>query len=549
MRERLTSVLDSSGKPTAESRINSLPEIGQDLVSQFTQELNSIKKEQDNIERINNAGGQGMSSLINGLGFQGPFAGAPYATNQLSQVNTLANANAYVPLSLNRILLSYSYMTQGLFRTVTCQPVDDAFRGGFRVVTPELSEDEITKLNRVMSRNRSQNDMRKIAKTIGGWVNYNACANLARSDMSALKHLAYWGRLYGGSGLVINTDQDFQKELDIEAIKEDSPLVFIPADRWELVLSNLNIFDYKNGVPYNYYGYPLHASRVVKFLWAEAPSYIRLRLQGWGMSEIEQCIRSINSFLKFENLIFELLDEAKIDVWKMKGFNTALASSNTTARVQQAITLSNQMKNFQNAIVMDREDDYDQKNLGAIFTGLASVWEQLRLNLCAALKIPKNKLFGESAGGFSSGEDALENYNSTVEALREELEPAILDVVELRCQQLFGFMPEDVDIEWQPLRVLTGNEAEDVKVKKQQRIMERFTSGLETAQEASVELKKEGLLSVDTEVLRGERDVDPIVNQGSPEAKKDKNPQAGAEKDFARKAGSAQGKKKLLASA
>jgi len=549
MRERLTSVLDSSGNPTAESRINSLPDIGQDIVRQFTDELNSIKKEQDNIERINNAGGQGMSSLINGLTFQGEFAGYPYGTNQLSQVATLANANAYVPLSLNRILLSYSYMTQGLFRTVTCQPVDDAFRGGFTIKTPELSEDEVLKLNRVMSRNRSQNDMRKIAKTIGGWVNYNACANLARSDMSALKHLAYWGRLYGGSGLVINTDQDFQKELDIEAIKEDSPLVFIPADRWELVLSNLNIFDYKNGVPYNYYGYPLHASRVVKFLWAEAPSYIRLRLQGWGMSEIEQCIRSINSFLKFENLIFELLDEAKIDVWKMKGFNTALASSNTTARVQQAITLSNQMKNFQNAIVMDREDDYDQKNLGAIFTGLASVWEQLRLNLCAALKIPKNKLFGESAGGFSSGEDALENYNSTVEALREELEPAILDVVELRCQQLYVFMPEDVDIEWQPLRVLTGNEAEDVKVKKQQRIMERFQNGLETAQEASIELKKEGLLSVDTEVLRGERDVDPIVNQESSEAKKDKNPKASAEKDFAKKAGSEKAKKKLLASA
>jgi len=171
------------------------------------------------------------------------------------------------------------------------------------------------------------------------------------------------------------------------------------------------------------------------------------------------------------------------------------------------------------------------------------------LNLCAALKIPKNKLFGESAGGFSSGEDALENYNSTVEALREELEPAILDVVELRCQQLFGFMPEDVDIEWQPLRVLTGNEAEDVKVKKQQRIMERFQNGLETAQEASIELKKEGLLSVDTEVLRGERDVDPIVNQESSEAKKDKNPKASAEKDFAKKAGSEKAKKKLLASA
>ena len=539
-------ILDQHGNPTAD-RTNSVPSgIGQDLIEKFNSELASIKQQADNIDRLNGVMG-GYSGLVQGLNFQGQFAGYPYSPETISQPYTLANANAYVPLSLNRILLSYSYMTQGLFRTVVCQPVDDALRGGFQIKAPELSQEEITQLQRVMSRNRSQHDMRKIAKTIGGWVNYNACANLARSDISAIKHLAYWGRLYGGSGLIVNTDQDFQKELDIEAIRPDSPLVFIPADRWELILSNQNIFDYKNGIPYNYYGYPLHASRVVKFIWAEAPSYIRLRLQGWGMSEMEQCIRAVNSFLKFENLIFELLDEAKIDVWKMKGFNTSLASSTATQRVQQAIILQNQLKNYQNAIVMDAEDDYEQKNLGAIFTGLANVWEQLRLNLCAALKIPKNKLFGESSGGFSSGEDSLENYNSIVEGLREEMTPAILDVVSLRCQQLFGFIPEEIDITWKPLRVLSGNEAEDVKTKKQTRIMERFEAGLSTAQEASEELKIEGLLGVDTDVLTGVRDVEPIeMMKLKVDKQKAKSGIEGAKKDFGKAKSNSEAKKKIL---
>jgi len=539
-------ILDQHGNPIAD-RTNSVPSgIGQDLIEKFNSELASIKQQADNIDRLNGVMG-GYSGLVQGLNFQGQFAGYPYSPETISQPYTLANANAYVPLSLNRILLSYSYMTQGLFRTVVCQPVDDAMRGGFQIKAPELSQEEITQLQRVMSRNRSQHDMRKIAKTIGGWVNYNACANLARSDMSAIKHLAYWGRLYGGSGLIVNTDKDFQKELDIEAIRPDSPLVFIPADRWELILSNQNIFDYKNGIPYNYYGYPLHASRVVKFIWAEAPSYIRLRLQGWGMSEMEQCIRAVNSFLKFENLIFELLDEAKIDVWKMKGFNTSLASSTATQRVQQAIILQNQLKNYQNAIVMDAEDDYEQKNLGAIFTGLANVWEQLRLNLCAALKIPKNKLFGESSGGFSSGEDSLENYNSIVEGLREEMTPAILDVVSLRCQQLFGFIPEEIDIAWKPLRVLSGNEAEDVKTKKQTRIMERFEAGLSTAQEASEELKIEGLLGVDTDVLTGVRDVEPIeMMKIKADKQKAKSGIEGAKKDFGKAKTNAEAKKKIL---
>ena len=542
----MKSILDQHGNPIMD-RENSIPNgIGSDIIEKFNSELASIKEQANNIDRLNNSMG-GYSGLVQGLNFQGQFAGYPYSPETISQPYTLANANAYVPLSLNRILLSYSYMTQGLFRTVVCQPVDDAMRGGFQIKAPELSQEEITQLQRVMSRNRSQHDMRKISKTIGGWVNYNACANLARSDISAIKHLAYWGRLYGGSGLIVNTDQDFQKELDIEAIRPDSPLVFIPADRWELILSNLNIFDYKNGIPYNYYGYPLHASRVVKFIWAEAPSYIRLRLQGWGMSEMEQCIRAVNSFLKFENLIFELLDEAKIDVWKMKGFNTSLASSTATQRVQQAIILQNQLKNYQNAIVMDADDDYEQKNLGAIFTGLANVWEQLRLNLCAALKIPKNKLFGESSGGFSSGEDSLENYNSIVEGLREEMTPAILDVVSLRCQQLFGFIPEEIDITWKPLRVLSGNEAEDVKTKKQTRIMERFEAGLSTAQEASEELKIEGLLGVDTDVLTGVRDVEPIeMMKLKVDKQKAKSGIEGAKKDFGKAKSNSEAKKKIL---
>ena len=542
----MKSILDQHGNPIMD-RENSIPNgIGSDIIEKFNSELASIKEQANNIDRLNSAMG-GYSGLVQGLNFQGQFAGYPYSPETISQPYTLANANAYVPLSLNRILLSYSYMTQGLFRTVVCQPVDDAMRGGFQIKAPELSQEEITQLQRVMSRNRSQHDMRKISKTIGGWVNYNACANLARSDISAIKHLAYWGRLYGGSGLIVNTDQDFQKELDIEAIRPDSPLVFIPADRWELILSNLNIFDYKSGIPYNYYGYPLHASRVVKFIWAEAPSYIRLRLQGWGMSEMEQCIRAVNSFLKFENLIFELLDEAKIDVWKMKGFNTSLASSTATQRVQQAIILQNQLKNYQNAIVMDADDDYEQKNLGAIFTGLANVWEQLRLNLCAALKIPKNKLFGESSGGFSSGEDSLENYNSIVEGLREEMTPAILDVVSLRCQQLFGFIPEEIDITWKPLRVLSGNEAEDVKTKKQTRIMERFEAGLSTAQEASEELKIEGLLGVDTDVLTGVRDVEPIeMMKLKVDKQKAKSGIEGAKKDFGKAKSNSEAKKKIL---
>ena len=37
------------------------------------------------------------------------------------------------------------------------------------------------------------------------------------------------------------------------------------------------------------------------------------------MSILEYSIRAVNAYLKFESLLFELLDEAKIDVWKIQG--------------------------------------------------------------------------------------------------------------------------------------------------------------------------------------------------------------------------------------
>lgn len=475
-----------------------------DLLGQFRRELDEIKLD---VNRMNSTG---LSGLLEGF-----TAGATPGYNQdtSTQPYTLQNANAYVPITLNRILLNYTYMTQGLIRTLVDQPVEDAFRGGLKFKSSELDEKELAKLNRTFKRQRSRRSYKGTPLTR---ANVSAGYDLSNSDQNAVKAMGKWSRLFGGAGLITNTDQDFTKELNIEAIKEDSPLEFIPADRWELILQQMNVFDQTSKTPFNYYGLPLNRSRVAIMNWAEAPSYIRLRLQGWGMSILEESIRAVNAYLKFEKLLFELLDEAKIDVYKIEGFNTALASPGSQEKIQRRIMLGNQLKNFQSAITMDMKDDYSQKQL--TFTGIAEIYEQLRTNLCAYLKFPKNKLFGESAGGFGSGKDSLDNYNSTVGIVREKLEPLALEVGELRCQQLFGMVPEDLEVEWSPLDVLDGVEQEAVKTAKQARIKEQFEMGLLSGEEACESLQKEGLLLVECEVLLGLRDVEPPLSSNPGEA-------------------------------
>lgn len=498
------------------------PPRGNSIFPSMAEELSSEKA----LARLN-----GLEEFVGGFGggANGVFSGLPYYAQTIAQPWTLIEGNAYTPFTLNRIGLSYSFMSQGLVQTIVCQPVEDAFRGGFRIVCPELGGDnskDIQLLQNTLKRSRKRNKfVRKI--------NPNSGYNIGGSDIHTIMAVMNWGRLYGGAGLIVNTTQDFRTVFDEESIEKDDPLEFIAADRWELILSNIDIWNDANPTPFNYYGCPLNRTRVIKVLGTEAPSYIRLRLQGWGMSVLEPCVRAINSFIKFENLIFELLDEAKVDVYKIQGFNDQLLTDEGTANTTRRVMLGNRLKNYQNALAMDAEDDWNQKQI--TWSGLAEIWNELRMNLSSALKIPMNKLFGQSATGFGGGQDALENYNTIVEGIRISAEPLVTEVVDLRCRQLFGYVPE-YSLAWQPLKVLDGVEAETVKASQQKRALDLFQQRLVTGREVSRILKEDKLLLIETEVEKGRRDVEPTLpNEGEPsegrmqlETAKGKKPAAAA---------------------
>lgn len=168
------------------------------LRAQFRKELQEIR---DELGRRENAG---LSSLMDPLFGE---TGFPTNPNTASLPYTLSNANSYQPITLNRILLSYSYMTQGLLRTVVDQPIEDAFRGGIRFKSDELTPEELKELNRsVCLRHPAAAPSKTIAR-----VNAQAGYDYTNSDLDAVKYAAKWARLYGGSGVIVNTDQDFAR--------------------------------------------------------------------------------------------------------------------------------------------------------------------------------------------------------------------------------------------------------------------------------------------------------------------------------------------------
>jgi phage-related protein (TIGR01555 family) len=398
--------------------------------------------------------------------------------SNLSQSDALSFNNRFHAITLNRALLSQTYLEHGIIQVVIDQPIDDAFRGGITIKCPELSADDIQDLEYYLSKEQ-----------------------VLETYAQALK----WARLYGGAGIIINAGQDLTKPLNVNSIKDTTPLEFYAADRWELSyspsgMSTLDQFKEEDTVdcPYNYYGHAIHRDNIIKLKNKDAPSLIRGQFGGWGVSELEKMIRSYNQYLKHQNVTYELLDESKIDVFKLNGFNSAIATRDGAQKTATRVALAAKIKNYQNALVMDIEDEYEQKTLG--FGGLSEILTQIRIGLACDLRMPMAKLFGLSAAGFSSGEDDIENYNAMVESdIRSKCKTGMIKLLNIACQKVLGYIPENITFDFKPLRIMTNQQESSIKTDALNRITQAVNSGLCPSDKAVELINTEKIFAIDLE--------------------------------------------------
>ena len=431
----------------------------------------------------------GLTDVVMG-GFNPLNTGTP-----LSQVDPLFNNVKTYLISNMRQILSQFYVEHGLCQAIVDIPVDDALRGGFDIKTEQLDEDDIRLLKAHMAKH---------------------------DDIDTIKQALKWTRLYGGGGIVYMTNQIHSNPLDLKNLEG---LELRAVDMWELFSDQQNINDDTRKLDikpnkdfcYSYYTIQLHNSRVLPIKGKIAPSFIRPRLRGWGFSVMESLIQSINQFLKTKNLTYEVLDEFKLDIFKINGFNQAILTKEGTDKILRRVQLANQQKNFQNALTMDAQDEHQAKQLS--FSGLSDVQKEIRIQVASDMKMPLTKLFGLSASGFSSGEDEIEVYNGMIESdIRPKAKKVCRSVVEIRCQELFGFIPSDLEIEFLSLRVLSQVQLEEVKDKKCNRLVALFDKGAIDLKELRDCINRGDLVDIK---LEGDLDEESSIDETSSEMAQD----------------------------
>ena len=395
--------------------------------------------------------------------------------SQLSDYGTIGFSNNYSLITLNRVILTYMYTGNGIFQRAIQVPVLDAISKGMEIESGEVGNDEIK-------------EIMDIWEDLGCW-------DVVLDAMT-------WSRLFGGGGVVINTNQDPETQLNYKTLK-NSDLKFYDGDRWVLTTTGSAFKDLENQfleldqTEYFYlYGQKVHKSRVIPLRGKKAPTYVRRQLKGWGLSVAESMIRDMNNYLKTDEVLYEILDESKLDIYFIKDLAEKLLTGGTN-RIQTRIQTANEIKNYLNALLMDSEDKYEQKTM--TFAGLAEIKRENRIGIAGAVNMPVTKLFGISAAGFNSGEDDIENYNAMVESeIRSKVRIVCRKILKVLFAVKYGYVPT-FDIKFPSLRILSSVDEEAVKTSKTNRILSMMREGLLTGPKAMEMLKKEGLVTIDVD--------------------------------------------------
>ena len=411
--------------------------------------------------------------------------------NSLNPSNGYNNIS-FVMLSQQQILLTYLYKTFGILANIVDIPVDDAYkRGGFDLEADSIDEKELHELEKYVSK---------------------------KQDIKQIKNARKWARLYGGAALIIFDGGDLHKPLNEKALSNSS-FELLAVDRWQLAYSEPHI-DIPGGVwtVSNYSANSqlnskqIHDSRIIIVKGKEAPYQIMQRVNGWGISVYEQIFQDMSSFFKARNVIFELLDESKIDVLKLESLQTAIQSSSGEQALQRMVDMVSRNKNYKSTITLSTADEYDQKQIR--FAGMSEILKEIRVMIAGSAKMPVNKIWGEGVTGFGSGEDSLENYNSQIEnEIRVDDTPIIEEVLRLRCKELFGREVEDLEMMWKNLRTLNAIDEQNINDKKLANVMQLFDRQLLTPQEVMEYLKKQQIFIHDTKALNGELEDQQLVSQ------------------------------------
>lgn len=267
-------------------------------------------------------------------------------------------------------------------------------------------------------------------------------------------------RLYGGSGIVMLTDQPLDKPLDVRKIKKGSLKRLIVLDRWYLASGEMNVIDVLSEdflTPSTYFiagakDSQVHHSHVIRIKGEPLPMRLSMQSQGWGDSSLRQAMECVNDFVASVSGVAESLQEFNIDTISKEGLFDELGSNQDVAILKRFQAWA-MMKSTFRVSLLDGDEKFERN--GISYSGIADLIETQMKLVAGAAHTPVTKLFGDSAKGLNAtGEGDDINYHSFIRTEQvSKLDPALRKLDEVLVRSAIGSFPDDFNYIWKPLDI------------------------------------------------------------------------------------------------
>nr|DAO19759.1 MAG TPA: Portal [Caudoviricetes sp.] len=283
-----------------------------------------------------------------------------------------------------------------------------------------------------------------------------------------------WDRLFGGGAVLMMLDDGGElsepvneKQLRrIESMKvydaqDVNPLAYCedPTDDRYGLPNVYTVINY-NGASFN-----VDASRLLIFDGGIVSNRRRRERNGWGgsiMEQVQDNLERYNTSHDFATLALERLSQS---VTKFDGLADMLSTEFGEKQVEKRLQLIDMARGMMNTIALDKEDEYDLKNV--TLAGIKDVLDEFEIALCAAADISATVLFGRSPQGQNStGESDLENYYNMIERIQQrKIKPQIYRLLHLMdcCSEYALNLPQDFTVDFAKLWNPSAKEQAETK--------------------------------------------------------------------------------------
>jgi len=209
----------------------------------------------------------------------------------------------------------------------------------------------------------------------------------------------------------------------------------------------------------------IHPSRVIPFHGARRPDR-DINSEYWSDSVIESVYDAVHNASIAHAGIANMVQEAKLDVIKIPNLSQNLSTRAYAEKLTTRFSLANTMKSLVNALVIDSEEEWEQKQIN--FANLPETMREFLSVVAGAADIPATRLLGQSPGGLNAtGDSDTRNYYDRISADQNVwLTPTLKRLDDALVASALGNLPADIWYEWASLWQMGEKEkAETDKIK------------------------------------------------------------------------------------